>query len=192
MRGRHKPPNAVPKESARLVSHHIDRFPTVTSHYSRAKSPKLKYLDPSLSVKKMHHLYLSWLAENHPGKKAVSLDYYRHIFRGKDLSFSPPNSDTCISCDKAKNGIPLANEATGPPQPEKLKLVHELQTLIPPAHQAYYMQLFRGQDLLTTAASRSLPTTETSIMIFRNTMNDAKVDGCSHTALDFPSFNSFG
>ncbi|KAK3883277.1 hypothetical protein Pcinc_012406 [Petrolisthes cinctipes] len=110
MRGQHKPPNAVPIESARLASDHIDSFPTVMSHYSRAKSPKLKYLDPSLSVNTMHHLYSSWLVENHPGKKAVSLDYYRRIFRGKDLSFSPPNSDTCTTCDKAKNGIHLANE----------------------------------------------------------------------------------
>ncbi|KAK3896208.1 hypothetical protein Pcinc_000130 [Petrolisthes cinctipes] len=276
MRGRHKPPNAVPNESARLASDLIDSFPTETSHYSRAKSPKLKYLDPSLSVNKMHHLCSSRLAENHPSKKAVSLDYYRRIFRGKDLSFSPPNSDTCTTCDKAKNGIRLANETNNEQgkvalqefldahitqarkgqalmkqfgnnkepdtrviaidlqqtrplprlttnvvyykrklwfynfcvsdlkankhvfyvwdeqtggrgsvevvsclkkwidtechlspsmcaikiQPEKLKQIRELQTFIPPAHQAYYMQLFRGQDLLTSAASRSLSTTD--------------------------------
>lgn len=83
MRGHRKPTNVLPYESARLMSDHIDSFPTATSHYARAKSSKLKCLDTSLSVNKMHQLYSSWLAENHPGKKAVSLDYYLRIFRGK-------------------------------------------------------------------------------------------------------------
>ena len=55
--------NKISSERKALVKQHIESLGTVSSHYSRAKSPFRKYLAPASSVKGAFHAYVEWLKE---------------------------------------------------------------------------------------------------------------------------------
>lgn len=59
------------------VKKHIESFPTMDSHYRR-KSTKRKYLDPNLSIAKMHALYTEDCKSQN--KQCISQITYRRIF----------------------------------------------------------------------------------------------------------------
>ncbi|KAK8400057.1 hypothetical protein O3P69_003030 [Scylla paramamosain] len=52
-RGKHVPKHAMPLSRKNLVECHIKSFPTVSSHYTRAKSPLMRYLDTEMTMKKI-------------------------------------------------------------------------------------------------------------------------------------------
>ena len=84
MRGRAPAHNKTPKEKIDWVKQHIDKFPRMESHYCRA-STKRQYLESSLNINKMYHLYLEWIAdENDPdhveGYLPVKASMYRKVF----------------------------------------------------------------------------------------------------------------
>ena len=109
------------------VKAHILSFPRMTSHYSRQKNPRRRYLNPGLSVNRMYLMYLEkhepevWrrkqqglqvrqenvgLREVVCPKPQVSLDTYRRIFQTSfNLSFGLPRSDTCATCDAFKISV---------------------------------------------------------------------------------------
>jgi hypothetical protein len=60
----------IPQNSERkaAVKQHIESLTTVSSHYSRAKSPFRKYLPPGSSVKGVFHAYVEWLKGKTPMK----------------------------------------------------------------------------------------------------------------------------
>lgn len=100
-RGRCEPAKKIGNDDLSKVKEHIMSLPTVTSHYSRAKSPHRKYLPVGLNIKKLYSLYNEWLTENYPGYSPVNQHYYRDTFNMQfNIGFEPPKSDTCNYCDK--------------------------------------------------------------------------------------------
>ncbi|KAG0720740.1 hypothetical protein GWK47_047876 [Chionoecetes opilio] len=140
-RGRHKKRVTIADPVAKRVHKHIASFPSITSHYSRAKSPNLWYLDPALSVNKMYHLYSDWMAENYPNDTKIKESYYRKVFKCKELSFSPPNTDTCSFCDLTKNTLKHSGSDA-----EKATLQRELDAHLALARQAQTLMKTLGQD----------------------------------------------
>lgn len=63
-----KPPQlwTVTDHQKKLVCEHIMSLPTVTSHYTRAKSPHRCYLTSDLSIEDLHNMYLLCLGKEHP------------------------------------------------------------------------------------------------------------------------------
>lgn len=100
-RGKSEPAKKIGNDDLSKVKEHIMSLPTVTSHYSRAKSPHRKYLPVGLNIKKLYSLYNEWLTENYPGYSPVNEHYYRDTFnRQSNIAFESPKGDTCNYCDK--------------------------------------------------------------------------------------------
>lgn len=95
-RGKREPINKTKAEDVHFVKNHIESFPVMSSHYTR-KDTNRKYLDSSLSIRKMYKLYEDECRINN--RKAVSEIKYRSIF-GQDynLSFFVPKKDQCLIC----------------------------------------------------------------------------------------------
>ena len=101
-------PPAVTVSDARVntVREHLQKLPTVKSHYTRAKSPNRKYLTQDLNVKKLFTLYQDYMAENHPDVECVSESKYRKIFNEEfNIGFAPTKTDTCNTCDLLESNI---------------------------------------------------------------------------------------
>lgn len=142
-RGRHPPGCKLPDSCVNKVLAHIKSVPTVSSHYTRAKSPNMRYLSGNLNIRKMFRLYLTWMEQNYPGEKKVKLSFYRKKFRGLRLGFSPPMTDTCSRCDSLKVTIKKA--------PPEGKGEHEA------ALKEHLDKAKRGQQLLKSLAADSDP-----------------------------------
>ena len=65
-----------------------------------------------------------------------------------------------LAFDPSKESLKPKYESAIKIQPEKLIQICELQTLIAPLHQAYYIKFFSGQASHTWAPSISLPATD--------------------------------
>jgi hypothetical protein len=63
------------------------------------------YLEASLSVPKMHRLYLEWMETTNPGKQLATIRQYRDLFSGFNLSFFAPRKDQCNICTAHTNSI---------------------------------------------------------------------------------------
>lgn len=98
-RGQNTPKHAMDDRRKQLVVQHVKCFPSVSSHYTRAKSPLMRYLDTNLNVRKMYRLYREWLDQVDENEEPVKLSYYRKVLRGFRLGFKPPSTDTCSQCD---------------------------------------------------------------------------------------------
>ncbi|KAG0711535.1 hypothetical protein GWK47_020436 [Chionoecetes opilio] len=115
-RGKHVPKHAMSLSRKNLVECHVKSFPTVSSHYTRAKSPLMRYLDTEMNMKKMFFLYKEWLFDNHKDEEPVLLSYYKKVVRGFRLGFKPPSTDTCSKCDRyevSKKDASTEEEAQG-------------------------------------------------------------------------------
>ena len=82
-RGKHKNrPHAVPDQIIQLIHSHIQSFKGRRSHYSFTKNKSVRYLPESLSIKKMHKLFLQFY------KIQLKYGTYYRIFTTKyNLSF---------------------------------------------------------------------------------------------------------
>lgn len=79
-------------EQKQGVRDHINRFPTVESHYCRQNTKK-KYLHQGLNLSIMYRLYLEETA------KPVKFSAYRNIFNYEfNLAFFHPKKDRCDKC----------------------------------------------------------------------------------------------
>lgn len=98
-RGRHTPSNKTPNETIHSVHQHINSFPKYESHYSREKSEK-NYLGSELTIEKMYQLYIDECNENNLDPKLRAKKWlYADIFnKDFNLSFKPPEIDTCDTC----------------------------------------------------------------------------------------------
>ncbi|KAK7486497.1 hypothetical protein BaRGS_00022298 [Batillaria attramentaria] len=95
-RGKSQPHNKASEEAIEGVRRHIESFPTVESHYTR-KDTQRKYLEPVLTVKKMHDLYVQQCKEE--GREPVSTKRYRQVFNNSyNLAFHVPKKDQCSLC----------------------------------------------------------------------------------------------
>ena len=99
-RGKRVPKHAMAASRKNLVEQHVKSFPTVSSHYTRAKSPLMRYLDTDMTLKKMYFLYKEWLFDTNMDEEPVKFSYYKKVVRGFRLGFKPPNTDTCSKCDR--------------------------------------------------------------------------------------------
>ena len=98
-RGKHVPHNKTPETEVQYLKDFIERFPTYTSHYSRAKNPNRSYLCPSLNISIMFDLYQAQCHKE--GRKPLNQDKFRKTFNHNfNLSFHPPHKDTCKTCDE--------------------------------------------------------------------------------------------
>ena len=70
--------NKSKEEDLAYIRKHIERFPTIESHYCRDKTNR-KFLDPSLTISKMHSLYESKCAED--DKLPLKEHMYRKSFQ---------------------------------------------------------------------------------------------------------------
>ena len=90
-RGRQEKIRKIPDSDRARVIEHINSFPALSSHYSRAKSPYGKYLAPDLNISKMYELYCDWLIENYSEDHPVTESFYRNIFNIEfNIGFIPP------------------------------------------------------------------------------------------------------
>lgn len=105
LRGRKPCATRIPSDVTARAVQHIKSFPTVSSHYTRAKSPLMRYLEGTLNIKKMYRMYLLWMETHYPNETRVTSSFYRKTFRGFRLGFKPPMSDTCSKCDHFKVAI---------------------------------------------------------------------------------------
>ncbi|KAK5642497.1 hypothetical protein RI129_008664 [Pyrocoelia pectoralis] len=99
-RGRHDRHAKVPELVRQSVRDHIMKFPAEESHYSRERS-KRKYLGTHLNLSKMYNLYKSECEENNLSENVIAKEWlYCEIFNTEfNLSFKPPDNDTCDKCD---------------------------------------------------------------------------------------------
>ena len=112
--------NRIPESALEQLDQHIRSFPAKSSHYSRNKNYNKKYLSESLSVAKMHCLYLEKYkpciaAELALGGKAVpqvKYEFYLSRFNSDhNLSFGRPRNDTCPLCDSLE--LKIKEESDG-------------------------------------------------------------------------------
>ena len=150
---RGKQPNQRAKgEDVRQQIHaHIRSFPTVESHYGRAKATKgRKFLSSSLSVAVMHELYLekyepdvaARLGRGEEASPVVTYEYYRQYFNTHfNLSFGVPRTDTCACCDELNVALGDTKDAE-----EVHRLQQEKQEHLRKAQQ-FYAELRASTDM---------------------------------------------
>ena len=94
------PRNKTSNEDIELVKKHIESFPCVESHYTRAKSTR-KFLEANLNIRKMYELYQEYCREL--ARNDVSEFKYREIFNTQfNLSFHIPKADRCDVCEEKR------------------------------------------------------------------------------------------
>ena len=125
-RGKHTQARTVGDAEKEYVIKHIKRLPTVSSHYTRAKSRHRRYLESNLSIEKLYQMYLIWMAEENPDGEKVKSSYYRKVFNEEfNISFKPPMTDTCARCDELKARVKQAEEEEE--EEEKQRVQRELE-----------------------------------------------------------------
>ncbi|KAJ8936395.1 hypothetical protein NQ314_012381 [Rhamnusium bicolor] len=96
----------IPEEVKNDIRNHIKSFPTVSSHYCRARTNKM-YIDGSLNIQTLYRLYVERCKSNH--KEYAKLTTYRHILNSEtNIGFHTPKKDQCALCENFKN----ANQET--------------------------------------------------------------------------------
>ncbi|KAL7633831.1 UNVERIFIED_CONTAM: hypothetical protein RMT77_015787 [Armadillidium vulgare] len=82
-------------ETINYIWEFLDRFPKYHSNYS---VDKRQYVNPTLSKKKMHGLYVQEMkAQN---KKYVSYPTFNNVFKEYNVGIYAPKKDTCQLCDR--------------------------------------------------------------------------------------------
>lgn len=109
-------PREVYPDKTKSVIEHINLFPTVESHFTRASSQR-KYLEEDLCISAMYRLYKEWAKENN--KMVATFHHYNDIFNNQfNLGFFKPKKDLCDPCE----GYANASDA----EKEKLKTKYDL------------------------------------------------------------------
>lgn len=114
-RGRHVPGNKLEEEKVNTVKEHILSLKTVSSHYTRAKSPNRRYLPPGLNRKLVYELYKEWMEKENKGTENIVKEWkYLSVLDSFNIGFEPPKSDSCNLCDeiamKLRDLDPVADE----------------------------------------------------------------------------------
>ncbi|CAH1644093.1 unnamed protein product [Spodoptera littoralis] len=99
-RGRHdNRPNKMNTMTEATIKTHIELFPKVQSHYTRATSNR-EYLSENLNISKMFRFYTEWFTEqNHTDVVMATKRQYETVFNSQyNYSFFKPKKDQCLSC----------------------------------------------------------------------------------------------
>jgi len=104
LRGRHKPHNKTSDVLVESVRRHINSFPKMDPHYTRADTNR-QFLGPELNITRMYNLYRDKCVEEHC--EYVSESLYRRVFCNDfNLSFHCPKKDACLKCEKYNLATP--------------------------------------------------------------------------------------
>ena len=102
LRGLNSPGHKTPVHKVEVVRKHILSFPALPSHYARHDTSKV-YLEQSLNITRMYELYVNECKGR--DEEPVKENMYRLIFRRDfNIAFHQPKKDSCLMCDKYKNG----------------------------------------------------------------------------------------
>ena len=105
---------------------HIQSFHPQISHYTRSHAPLRRYLEPSLSIGKMHRDF----ASNYRFSN-VSYETYRKIFVKQRITFGHPAADLCDHCIWGKRHLSYPHTSTSDQCLECAKLaLHEKSVAI--------------------------------------------------------------
>ncbi|XP_046995562.1 uncharacterized protein LOC124607309 [Schistocerca americana] len=129
-RRKHVPHNKSADSAIIHILNHISSFPSTSSHYCRRDSSK-KYFDSRLDLSLMYRLFIDKLKEEDPNVKPPSQSLYEKVFRRDfNLSFKPPQKDTCQTCDRL-NKLITAEETlrAGEADTDKLRRLRKEQEL---------------------------------------------------------------
>lgn len=99
-RGRHdNRPNKMNTMTEATIKTHIELFPKVESHYTRATS-KREYLSENLNISKMYRIYTEWFTQqNYTDAVMATKRQYETVFNSQyNYSFFKPKKDQCLSC----------------------------------------------------------------------------------------------
>ena len=120
------PRKKISSERKGLVKQHIESLGTVSSHYSRAKSPFRKYLAPGSSAKGAFHACVEWLKEKYSNEVPAKVDYYSRVFVNKyNIGIEIPSVDDCNIC--AKLNIKIKELKKTDPDPSRIMIdIHEV------------------------------------------------------------------
>lgn len=100
-RGMHGKQRKLDENLIVSIKSHIESFPSVESHYTRAKSSRL-YLPSNLNIAKMYHLF----KEMNPELNCKESQYRKVFCTNYNFSFHVPKKDACITCAKYYNSSP--------------------------------------------------------------------------------------
>lgn len=97
-RGRHKNHRKLDPVTRNLIKSHIESFPSMESHYVRAKSTRL-YLAAYLNIAKMW----SFFNKMYPSLKVTDAIYRKFFCNEYNFSFHKPKKDLCSTCVQYDN-----------------------------------------------------------------------------------------
>ena len=122
-RGLNDNPHRTSKETLARIRSHIEQFPARESHYSRSHNVHKKYLDASLTVSKMHQMFI----EGNPDlkNKVKYWLYYRIFTEEYNISFGFPRSDVCDKCEYYMAKIKASEAEGNNDETAKLQALHE-------------------------------------------------------------------
>lgn len=107
-RGRHVPHKKTTEELHDGVRTHINQFPVMEPHYTRAGTQR-RFLGAELNINRMYVLY-----KEECKQKCVDFvkpGVYRNIFCNEfNLSFHQPKKDVCVKCEQYNNATDIEKQ----------------------------------------------------------------------------------
>lgn len=103
-RGKHlNRPHRISVEDYRLVDEHLKSIPHKQSHYSRQKTSRKYFVDPTLTIKKLFESFKEFYKEKTEKSVKFKYDtYYRYFHKKNEYFFRHPKSDVCDFCTTSK------------------------------------------------------------------------------------------
>lgn len=142
MRGKHPNHPKINEGIRDKVCAHIVQFQPRESHYSRSKNATRKYLDSSLSIAKMHRMFLQ---ENPDLDGKVLYWLYEDIFNFEfNISFGYPRSDICDTCERFTADIYAAQKSGDNHKANQIKTEQELHVR---RGDAFYTQIAEQTEI---------------------------------------------
>ena len=123
-RRHHQNHSAVGEDVKEAVRSHLCDFPSRESHYSCSKNQYKKYLDSSLTLAKMHRLFL---LQHRDLTSLCKYSMYLDIFNDKlNIAFGYSRSDICDLCERHQVAIKAAAANSNLAENRKLEVEHQL------------------------------------------------------------------
>lgn len=185
-RGRHTALRKIAGDKTWLIREHLQHLPrvfshyscatvfshcnsaTVFSHYSRAKSPHKKYMGSHLTIKRLRLVVAPGDGSREPWCGGCYISFFNKVFTKEfNITFQPPRTDTCSTCDKLSASICAPTDA----QEKQIKqqLEEELHLHKDLCH--------HGQQLMKNLAKNKQGITEASALTGR--LTDKSLAGVS-------------
>ncbi|KAK3893328.1 hypothetical protein Pcinc_002883 [Petrolisthes cinctipes] len=172
-RGAHSPTKKKPDIVVECVCEHIRFLPTVTSHYTRAKSPHRRYLSTEMSLSQMYELYCMWMDEHHRGVEVVKNSYYNKVFNTRfNLGFAPVKMDTC-NCDRLGASImKLSGDESKSDELESMREELAKHKTLSEAGQAVLTAIDKGNKVLPDTLALCFDLQQTLLFIHAGTFTN--------------------